>query len=290
MSKIMKRTLLNFFLVMCVGVMTAQPSHAAIMRDSLQSSILGTMKPYTVYVPQGFRMNPNAHYPVLYLLHGLTDNDGAWTEKGQMDRVMDELIANGEIPPMVVIMPNAGDRDTRNVWNGYFNMPGWQYEDFFFKELMPAVEAKYRAGGSKEQRAVAGLSMGGGGSVGYAMGHPDLYAACYAMSAWLTADEKPDAQSNDKMGLLSNAVHAHDPMVLLSKADDTQLTSLRTVRWYIDCGDDDFLLEQNMQLVLALRKNRIPHQLRVRDGGHTWEYWHNALRLCLPFVARAFGR
>ena len=286
----MKKNLFNLIAVICVGLMSALPSQAAIVRDSLQSNILGVTKYYTVYVPQGFRGNADAHFPVLYLLHGLTDNDRAWTEKGQMERVMDELIANGEIPPMVVIMPNAGDRDTRRVWNGYFNMPGWSYEDFFFQELMPAVEAKYRAGGSKEQRAVAGLSMGGGGSVGYAMGHPDLFAACYAMSAWLDAEAKPNPQADDKMGLLNNAVHAHNPMELLKKADEQQLNTLRSVRWYIDCGDDDFLFEQNIELYKSLRMKRFNAQLRVRDGGHTWEYWHNALRLCLPFVSRAMGR
>ena len=286
----MTKKTLGTLIVLLAGLVFALPTQAAILRDSLHSDILGVEKYYTVYVPQSFKSDAQAHYPILYLLHGLTDNDRAWTEKGQMERVMDELIAVGEIPPMVVIMPNAGDRDTRNVWNGYFNMPGWRYEDFFFQELMPIVEAKYRAGGSKEQRAVAGLSMGGGGSVGYAMGHPDLFAACYAMSAWLNGEKRDNVDANDKMGLLTNAVADHNPIALLEKADEQQLTALRTVKWYIDCGDDDFLFEQNIDLYKQLRQKRFNAQLRVRDGSHNWEYWHNALRLCLPFVSRAFGK
>lgn len=285
----MKRLYFAAFMLLA-GLFIALPSHAAIVTDSLQSSVLGITKHYNVYLPPAFQRNPEAHYPVLYLLHGLTDNHSAWFEKGQMDRVMDELIACGEIPQMVVIMPNAGDRDTRRVWNGYFNMQDWSYEDFFFKELLPAAEAKYRAGGSKEQRAVAGLSMGGGGSVGYAMAHPDLFAACYAMSAWLDAEARADADPTDKMAMLSNAVHEHNPMNLLERASDDQLNALRSVRWFIDCGDDDFLFEQNIELYKLLRMKRFNAQLRVRDGGHTWEYWHNALRLCLPFVSRSFGK
>ena len=284
-----KNTIRTFFTLL-VGLFMAIPARAEVVTDSLPSSILGVTKYYNVYIPRSFKKDVQAHYPVFYLLHGLTDNHRAWLEKGQMDRVMDELIAVGEIPPMVVIMPNAGDRDTRNVWNGYFNMPGWHYEDFFFQELLPTVEAKYRAGGSKDQRAIAGLSMGGGGSIGYAVSHPDMFAACYAMSAWLNADRRDDAEVTDKMAMLNNAVNDHNPIMIFGQADDATLDVLRTVRWYLDCGDDDFLFEQNIDLYKIFRQKRVNAQLRVRDGSHNWEYWHNALRLCLPFVARSFGK
>lgn len=286
----MTKQITNTIFLLLTGLFLASPVRAGVVTDSLKSNVLGVTKYYNIYLPPSFKQDARAHYPVLYLLHGLTDNHRAWVEKGQMDRVMDELIACGEIPPMVVVMPNAGDRDTRRIWNGYFNMPGWNYEDFFFQELLPAVEEKYRAGGSKGQRAVAGLSMGGGGSVGYAVAHPDAFAACYAMSAWLDGEKRDDVKLDDKMGLLTNAVHERCPMRLLEQADEQQLSALRSVRWYIDCGDDDFLFDQNVEFYKKLRQKRIPAQLRVRDGGHTWEYWHNALRLCLPFVSRSFGK
>lgn len=286
----MTKQITNTIFLLLTGLFLASPVRAGVVTDSLKSNVLGVTKYYNIYLPPSFKQDAQAHYPVLYLLHGLTDNHRAWVEKGQMDRVMDELIACGEIPPMVVVMPNAGDRDTRRIWNGYFNMPGWNYEDFFFQELLPAVEEKYLAGGSKGQRAVAGLSMGGGGSVGYAVAHPDAFAACYAMSAWLDGEKRDDVKLDDKMGLLTNAVHERCPMRLLEQADEQQLSALRSVRWYIDCGDDDFLFDQNVEFYKKLRQKRIPAQLRVRDGGHTWEYWHNALRLCLPFVSRSFGK
>lgn len=286
----MTKQITNTFFLLLTGLFLASPVRAGVVTDSLKSNVLGVTKYYNIYLPPSFKQDAQAHYPVLYLLHGLTDNHRAWVDKGQMDRVMDELIACGEIPPIVVVMPNAGDRDTRRIWNGYFNMPGWNYEDFFFQELLPAVEEKYRAGGSKGQRAVAGLSMGGGGSVGYAVAHPDAFAACYAMSAWLDGEKRDDVKLDDKMGLLTNAVHERCPMRLLEQADEQQLSALRSVRWYIDCGDDDFLFDQNVEFYKKLRQKRIPAQLRVRDGGHTWEYWHNALRLCLPFVSRSFGK
>lgn len=280
----------NTFVVLFIALTIALPSRAGVITDSLKSNVLAVTKYYNVYLPSSYKNDTQAHYPILYLLHGLTDNHRAWLEKGQMDRVMDELINCGEIPPMVVIMPNAGDSDTRRVWNGYFNMPGWNYEDFFFQELLPTVEAKYRAGGSKEQRAIAGLSMGGGGSVGYAIAHSDMFVACYAMSAWLTAEKRENADVKDKMAMLSNAVHDHDPVTIIEQADEDKLNALRSVKWFLDCGDDDFLFDRNIDLYKVMRQKRFTAQLRVRDGSHNWEYWHNALRLCLPFVSRAFGK
>ena len=163
-----------------------------------------------------------------------------------------------------------------------------------YRELTGAVVSpswgKKISSMGKEQRAIAGLSMGGGGSVGYAMSHPDLFAACYAMSAWLNGEKRDNVDANDKMGLLNNAVADHYPVTILERADEQQLNALRSLRWFIDCGDDDFLFDQNIEFYKALRMRRFNAQLRVRDGGHNWEYWHNALRLCLPFVSRAMGK
>ena len=130
--------------------------------------------------------------------------------------------------------------------------------------------------------------MGGGGSVGYALGHPDLFAACYAMSAWLNAQARPDAPLDDKVAQVTNAVAKRNPFDKLDNASEEELNTLRQIQFFIDCGDDDFLFENNIELYKKLRQKRFNAQLRVRDGGHSWEYWHNALRLCLPFVSRNF--
>ena len=157
-----------------------------IVTDSIQSSVLGATVKYNVYLPSGFEQSQDL-LPVVYLLHGLTDTYTAWEQKGGMKDITDELIGSGEACPMVIIMPNAGGPDVNNIWNGYFNMPGWSYEDFFFNELMPTAEKKYRCIGDKEHRAVMGLSMGGGGSIGYSQRHPDKFSSCYAMRPWLNS-------------------------------------------------------------------------------------------------------
>ena len=284
--------LLKRILILCGLLLVGIQSQAGIIvNDTIQSEILSQAMPITVYLPKEFKQNPERHFPVLYLLHGLTDNERAWMDKGQMDRVADELMASGEAEDMVIVMPCAGGADVRNIWNGYFNMEGWNYEDYFFKELLPSVEKEYRAGGKRELRAVAGLSMGGGGSVNYAMRHPDMFCACYAMSAWLESNNflrASDKRATDKFSLLVEAVDKLAAVKLLDAMSQEDLNTLRTVAWFIDCGDDDFLLEQSENLHIKMRHRRIPTQFRVRNGDHNWEYWHNALRLCLPFVSRQF--
>ena len=261
-----------------------------VVTDSIASRVLGSTVKYNVYLPEGFGKT-DRHYPVVYLLHGLSDDYAAWEEKGRMQIVTDELIRSGEARPMVIIMPNAGGADIHNVWNGYFNMPGWNYEDFFFGELMPFVEQKYTCGGSKGQRAVMGLSMGGGGSTVYAQRHTDLFSSCYAMSPWLDnqADEVgPDGAARDKFYYVCQAVRDYSAIAFVANADDATLNRLRTVKWFIDCGDDDFILDLSLQMYQVMRRKRVPCELRVRDGVHNWEYWHLALRLSLPFASRNF--
>ena len=115
-------------------------SWSRIVTDSIKSKVLNATVKINIYLPSEFDQKPQKQYPVLYLLHGLTDTYRAWNDKGHLNRVADEMIANGDVQPMVIVMPNAGGPNTRVDWNGYFNMEGWAYEDFFFKELMPTIE------------------------------------------------------------------------------------------------------------------------------------------------------
>ena len=137
-----------------------------------------------------------------------------------------------------------------------------------------------------------GLSMGGGGSAVYAQRHPDKFSSCYAMSAWL--DNRPDAgvnrneQKKDCLYYVCEAVHEHSALDFIDNADEATLAALRTVKWFIDCGDDDFLLDLSVELHQKMRNHKVKSELRVRNGVHNWEYWHLALRWSLPFASRNF--
>jgi S-formylglutathione hydrolase FrmB len=260
-----------------------------IVTDSIHSEVLCATVKYNVYLPSWFERS-EAHYPVVYLLHGLTDTYRAWDQKGGMREITDELIESGEASAMVIVMPNAGGPDVNNIPNGYFNMPEWNYEDFFFNELMPKVEEKYRCGGSKSQRAVMGLSMGGGGSTVYAQRHPDMFSSCYAMSPWLHSQSGRVGPNGEKtrMYYTSEAVKEHSALTFVDNADDATKEKLRTVKWFFDCGDDDGLVNDTFELYKKMRMSHIGAEFRVRNGKHNWEYWRAALRIALPFASRNF--
>lgn len=284
----MKRIILTLcFLVAAVSAF----AQGTIVTDRMDSKILGQQIPFNVYLPAGFQ-DSGQTYSVVYLLHGLSDTYEAWQTNGRMKDVADLLIAFGEVVPMVIIMPNAGHPDIRNEWNGYFNMPGWNYEDFFFREFMPQVEKKYRCIGDKAHRAIMGLSMGGGGSTSYAQRHTDLFSSCYAMSAWLdNADaEVGSTEGTDRFSLVCRAVHEHSCLDFIRNADDATLERLRSVAWFFDCGDDDFLFDLSIEIHRLMKRARVQDELRVRDGVHSWEYWHTALYTALPFASRNFGK
>ena len=134
-------------------------------RETMRSAILNSERNYAVYLPPDYHSSSRS-YPVLYLLHGAGDDQTGWIQFGEVKRITDEAIRSGNATPMVIIMPDA-DTERR----GYYNTirDTWRYEDFFFDELMPYVEDKYRIKSDKRYRAIAGLSMGGGGSFIYAI-------------------------------------------------------------------------------------------------------------------------
>ena len=277
------------FLTLSILLLAAVSANAGkIVTDSLYSNILKASVKYNVYLPDGFEESVKT-YPVVYLLHGLGGNYTDWAKKASAKAIADELIGTGEAVEMIIVMPNAGGADRHNVWNGYFNMPGWNYEDFFFQEFVPAVESKYRGIGDKGHRAVMGLSMGGGGSTVYCQRHPDMFSSCYAMSAWLDSTVREDMEK-DKFYLVNKAVREHSALDFIDKADDATLEQLRTVKWFFDCGDDDGLMDLSVALFQKMRARGLRSELRIRDGWHGWEYWHTALRLSLPFASRNFGK
>jgi enterochelin esterase-like enzyme len=255
---------------------------------SLPSKILKSERKYAVYLPPDYATSDRS-YPVLYLLHGSGDDQTGWVQFGEVLNIADKAIQDGTATPMIIIMPdaNTGRR-------GYFNDPkgDWNYEDFFFKELVPYVEKKYRIKSDKHYRAVAGLSMGGGGSFVYALHHPEMFSSACPLSAStgpMTVEEakKQLTRTNPTItdSVVANYYNRHSVLALINGMPDDQK---KAVRWYIDDGDDDFLYEGNCLVHIAMRKKEIPHEFRIRDGGHTWTYWRQSLPEVLAFVSQAF--
>lgn len=255
---------------------------------TLPSKILKGDRKYAVYLPPDYETSQRS-YPVLYLLHGGGDDQTGWVQFGEVLTIADREILAGRATAMIIVMPDAN-----TGVRGYFNdVKGeWRYEDFFFEEFMPFVEKTYRTKNDKRYRAVAGLSMGGGGSFMYALHRPDLFSSACPLSAStgplsLEATKKWLEQRNVKA--TDSQVEAyykkHSALALVEAIPEDQK---KAVRWYIDCGDDDFLYEGNSLIHIAMRKKEIPHEYRVHDGGHNWTYWRTALPTVLAFVSESF--
>ena len=293
----MKRICLLLVMMMIVSSSSAQfggwGPQSRIDTDSIYSKVLDAHRAYNIFLPKSFEVDKDKKYPILYLLHGMMDTNMGWTMRGHLKDVMDQLTESGEACEMIIVSPNAGGNPYEGYWNGYFDMPGWKYETFFYTEFLPYIESKYRVIGDKQHRAVAGLSMGGGGATKYAQTHSDMFVACYAMSALMNIPEQgaaPSQNPGDKMAILTKSVQENNCIKYVEDADEARKAQLRSVKWFVDCGDDDFLLDRNIEFTQAMRQAQIPCQFRVRDGGHTWEYWHSALYTCLGFVTLEFVR
>jgi enterochelin esterase-like enzyme len=256
---------------------------------TVKSEILKSERKFAVYLPPDYETSQRS-YPVLYLLHGMGDDQTGWVQFGEILRITDKAIKEGTATPMIIIMPDA---NTEKV--GYYNtIDGkWNYEDFFFEELMPYVEKTYRIKSEKRFRAIAGLSMGGGGSFMYAMHHPELFSSACPLSAYIgplsIEDFKVQLQRmNSKVkdeAKINSYFENHNAISLIEKTD---VEKMKSIRWFIDCGDDDFLFEGNSLVHIAMRKKDISHEYRVRNGGHNWTYWREALPVVLSFISETF--
>ncbi|HLP73259.1 MAG TPA: alpha/beta hydrolase-fold protein [Bacteroidales bacterium] len=289
----MKRLLL-LTSVMLTAILSAQTGK---VYDNLAcpSKILKMDRKYAVYLPPDYETSQRS-YPVLYLLHGFGDDQTGWVQFGEVLTIADEAIRSGDATAMVIVMPDASAGKAGFTYSaGYVNdaKGEWRYEDFFFQEFMPFIEKTYRIKGEKRYRAISGLSMGGEGTFIYALHHPELFSSACPLSAatgpatvndiaayrlWAGAKDVSEAEKNAYF-------NKYSVLQLIGNMPDDQKKS---VRWFIDCGDDDFLYEGNCLAHITMRKKEIPHEFRTRDGAHTWTYWRASLPVVLNFVSMSF--
>ncbi|MDR2894498.1 MAG: endo-1,4-beta-xylanase Z [Alistipes sp.] len=252
-----------------------RPDRSRVVEATYHSELLGREKPYLIFLPAGYDAQPDKKWPVLYLLHGSSDTHTAWRDKGHMKSITDEHIEAGMTLPMIVVMPDArGESENFTGKNlGYFNQPEWPYEDHFFSEFIPYIESTYRIIGDKQHRAIAGLSMGGGGTAAYAQKHPEYFSSACVLS-----------------GSLVRPSPVVSPLEFVQNATPEQVESLRSVRWFLDCGDDDSLWLANVEFYRAMKEKRVPVQYRMRNGIHEWSYWQISLPSVLTFVSIGFSQ
>ncbi len=282
------------FALLLMHASFAQLAGKVIEQKTVKSGILGRDVRYTIYLPPDYDYSQRS-YPVVYLLHGYTDDNTGWLQFGEINRYADKAIAEGTIPPMIIVMPNGDSSWYINSYDGRE-----KYEDFFVKEFMPSIEKTYRIKAEKRYRGIAGLSMGGFGSLTYALKYPDLFAAAAPLSAGVFSDDEqvkmPDPNYETVLGpLYGRGLKGKDRLnaawysnSILKIVETKPAEELKKVRYWIDCGDDDFLTKGNCLLHIALTEKHVPHEFRVRDGAHSWTYWRTGITDALQFIGESF--
>ncbi len=238
--------------------------HGDVQINWQKSKVLnGETRWIWIYTPPGYEKS-SRRYPVLYLFHGSNDTAGGWVLAGQANFILDNLIAEKKAVPMIVVMPYGhavpfGSPREVQAKNTAL------YDDYIMKDVMPLVESKYRVAPGKANRAVAGLSMGGGQSIHIGFSHLNLFSAIGAFSAAAPADFETRFADVLK-----------DP-----KATNAQLKTL-----WIACGKDDFLLKRNQDFTALLKAHQIRHTFEETEGAHTYTVWRRYLGEFAPLLFR----
>jgi len=294
MNKILLGIFVTSFLLLVNGSEKVVAKSRGEVKLSLQfnSEILDTVVHYSIYLPPSYDKS-DKEFPVLYLLHGFTDDETIWYKNGWVDQAEDQGLNSGKVKEMIIVMPDAGLKWYLNQPSGDFN-----YEDMFIKELIPFIEKTYKVKAEKKYRSIAGLSMGGFGALGYSMRHPEIFATCVAYSAGLFHDDEIISYSQNEYDTYFSPIYGkglvgkerisehwnkNNPLVLATKISKKDLES---VNWYVTCGDDDDLLYGNSLLHKIFWDRGIKHQYRVYDGGHNWNYWRAYIGEGLIFISK----
>jgi len=242
--------------------------HGVVHRHFYHSQIVGDDRDYYVYTPPGYNPRAKKLYPVLYLLHGFSDDASGWTAVGRANVILDNLIARGKARPMLIVMTlgygdlrlvsrTAPDARDPAVRQRSFD----KFRDALLQEVMPRVEADYRASKDRRMRAIAGLSMGGAQSLYIGLNALDRFSAIGAFSS----------------GMLGQDLDA------MFRSLDASVNRRLKVFW-ISCGLDDRLLESNRKFLEFLKSKQIQAEWHETPGAHTWMVWRRNLANFLPLL------
>ncbi len=221
------------------------------------SKTVGNKRKMLIYTPPGY--STDTKYPVLYLLHGIGGDETEWYKHADPNVILDNLYADKKIVPMVVVLPNGraepNDRAVGNIFAPEHVKAFKNFENDLLKDVIPFVESKYSVKTGRENRALAGLSMGGGQSLNFGLAHLDTFA-------WV--------------GGFSSAPNTKAPGQLVP--DPNEAKKQLKLLW-ISCGDKDSLLNISQGLHAYLKEKNVPHIWHVDSGAHDWSVWKNDLYL-----------
>jgi S-formylglutathione hydrolase FrmB len=254
----------------------------------LESKLMARSIPYNIFLPLGYNSKdlPQKRYPVVLLLHGLTGNYKNWYEKSEFAWKSSSL-------EMIIVMPEGEDG-----WytDGATNAND-KYESYIIKELIPEIDKRFRTISDRENRAIAGLSMGGYGAVKFGLKYPDMFALAGSFSGALGVTSFPAVGRNESfLGSVnrifgpadSETRKVNDIFRMIRDVSPEQVKTLPFL--YLDCGTEDFLFASNREFADLLIEKMVPHEFRQLPGGHTWPYWDKQVQEFLRIAITSLGQ
>jgi enterochelin esterase-like enzyme len=256
--------------------------HGTVSKVWYNSTVIGIDRRLYIYTPAGYEAGTQK-YPVFYLLHGAGGDEDAWTNMGRTAQILDNLIAQGKARPMIVVMTN-GNANQAGAQNeippvqtqgqqqgiaGYQSLTG-KFEEHLVKDVVPFIEKNYRALTGRDNRAIAGLSMGGGHTQTITNNNPGMfsYIGVFSMGIMGTPRESQEAER-------------------LAQERDTKIEALKKSGYklyWIACGKDDFVYQGVVTLRNTLDKHNFKYVYRESTGGHTWANWRIYLSEFAPML------
>ncbi|MBI2512776.1 MAG: esterase family protein [Opitutae bacterium] len=268
------------------------PGQGTLVEESCASAALGHALGFLVYLPAGYDAAPARTYPTLYLLHGRGDSMQAWR---QAKPLLDALIADGKIPPLIAVMPDAPSSRRAGYYvdsqfAGTDQLPaGEAVETALTRDLIAHVDRTYRTRAERDGRAVAGYSMGGYGAARFAFAHPELFASAIVLSPALYEPLPPVDSSARTFGAFGRGAARFDEAIYRDLAApwlDVKNDERLPLRLFIAVGDDEPIRDATGESLTTdavrfhqhcRRHPQVEAQLRVLDGGHDWKVWRAGL-------------
>lgn len=246
---------------------------AEVLEYKLKSKLMAREMPYKLILPFGYNSetNKSIKYPVIYLLHGLTGHYDNWTAKTKLDEYALKY-------QYIFVMPEGGD----GWYTDSATVPNDKYESYIIQELIPEIDKNFRTLADKNHRAIAGLSMGGYGAIKFGLKYPEKFVLVGSFSGALGAASWTDkvlgkgAVADSIMSVYgaetSETRQSNDIFKMVKEITFEKPKPLPFI--YLDCGTEDFLINNNREFVALLFEKKIPHEFRQLPGRHSWDFWN----------------
>lgn len=254
----------------------------------LTSRLMARKMPYRIVLPAAYSNDKQARFPVIYLLHGLTGHFDNWGSKTKIA----EYLAPYQV---IVVMPEGND----GWYTDSATQPNDRYETYMTRELIPEIDKKFRTLADRRHRIIAGLSMGGYGSIKFGLKSPEMFGLVGSFSGALGAASWTEKELSNSKWILSSIMSVYgepgsqtrrenDIFKIVREMSPEKVKSLPFI--YLDCGTEDFLIQNNRDFLSLLNEKKIQHEFRELPGGHTWVYWEAQIQDFLRLSQRFFNQ